>query len=116
VTLGQQLNVLVVFSELGIQAAQRATTTIPIVAIASDMVRHGLAPSVARPGGNLTGVNILAEDLNIKRLQILHEAVPGATRIGHSLTLVYPHSRGWIPRLASLTSISFPLLQTIPTM
>jgi putative tryptophan/tyrosine transport system substrate-binding protein len=42
---------------------------------------------VARPGGNLTGVNILAEDLNIKRLQILHEAVPGARRIG---TLVDP--------------------------
>jgi putative tryptophan/tyrosine transport system substrate-binding protein len=85
--VSQQVNVLVVFSEPGIQAAQRATTTIPIVAIASDMVRHGFAASVARPGGNLTGVNILAEDLNIKRLQILHEAVPGARRIG---TLVDP--------------------------
>jgi putative tryptophan/tyrosine transport system substrate-binding protein len=83
----QKVNVIIVFSELGIQAAQHATTTIPIVAVASDMVKHELAASVARPGGNLTGVNVLAEELNVKRLEILHEAIPGAKRIG---TLIDP--------------------------
>jgi putative tryptophan/tyrosine transport system substrate-binding protein len=50
--------------------------------MASDMVRTGLAASMARPGGNLTGVNILASELDVKRLEILHEAVPAAKRIG----------------------------------
>ena len=68
--------------EEGIQAAQRATKTIPTVGMAADMVRTGLAASMARPGGNLTGVNILAGELNVKRLEILHEAVPAAKRIG----------------------------------
>jgi putative tryptophan/tyrosine transport system substrate-binding protein len=81
------LNVLVVFSEPGILAAQRATTTIPIVVTASDMVRNELAASMAKPGGNVTGINLVAEELNIKRLEILHEAVAGARRIG---TLVAP--------------------------
>ena len=51
------------------------------------MVRSELAASVAKPGGNITGINIVAEDLNIKRLEILHEPVAGARRIG---TLVDP--------------------------
>jgi putative tryptophan/tyrosine transport system substrate-binding protein len=80
--VSQQANVLVVFSEPAIEAAQRATTSIPILATASDMVRSELAASVARPGGNITGINIVAEELNIKRLEILHEAVAGARRIG----------------------------------
>ena len=77
--------------EVGIQAAQRATKTIPTVGIAADMLRTGLAASMARPGGNLTGVNILASELDAKRLEILHEAVPAAKRIG---ALALP-DRGW---------------------
>jgi putative ABC transport system substrate-binding protein len=68
--------------EASIKAAQHATKTIPIVGMAADMVRTGLAANMARPGGNLTGVNILAGELDVKRLETLHEAVPIARRIG----------------------------------
>jgi ABC-type uncharacterized transport system substrate-binding protein len=74
--------VMVALGEASIQAAQRATKTIPIVGLTTDMVRTGLATSLARPGGNLTGVNVLANELDVKRLGILHEAVPAAKRIG----------------------------------
>jgi putative ABC transport system substrate-binding protein len=76
--------VLVVFSVLGVAAAQAATKTLPIVAMADDLelVMSGQVASVARPGGNTTGVSILGRLLDIKRLEVLHELVPGARRIG----------------------------------
>ena len=52
------------------------------VGIGADMIRTGLAASMAKPGGNLTGINVLAGELDVKRLQILHEAVSAAKRIG----------------------------------
>jgi len=61
--------------------AKRATTTIPIVFIAGDSVGTGLVASLDRPGGNLTGVALLTDALNVKRLQFLTEAAPGVSRI-----------------------------------
>src|SRR5262249_21190702 len=55
--------------------------TIPIVGMADDMVGSGLAASMARPGGNTTGVSILSPELDVKRLEILHEFAPQARRI-----------------------------------
>src|SRR5262245_19118409 len=63
-------------------AAKGATTTIPIVfGVSDDPVKHGLVASLAQPGGNLTGVNILSTELTAKRLELLREMLPRASRI-----------------------------------
>ena len=64
-------------------AAKKATTTIPIVMTnAADPVGAGLVASLARPGGNVTGLSSLATELNTKRLEILKDAVPKLARVG----------------------------------
>jgi putative tryptophan/tyrosine transport system substrate-binding protein len=63
-------------------AAKGATTTIPIVfGVSDDPVKHGLVASLARPDGNLTGVNLLSTELTAKRLELLREMLPRASRI-----------------------------------
>jgi putative ABC transport system substrate-binding protein len=63
-------------------AVKQATATIPIIFVtAEDPVRLGLVPSLARPGGNLTGVNFLSAELVANRLELLRELVPKATRV-----------------------------------
>ena len=63
------------------RALQNATRTIPIVVITEDMVAAGFAASLARPGGNITGISLMSTDLDGKRQDILIEAVPSARRI-----------------------------------
>jgi putative tryptophan/tyrosine transport system substrate-binding protein len=69
-------------------AAKDATTTIPIVfGVSDDPVKHGLVASLARPGGNLTGVNLLSTELTAKRLELVREMLP---RASHIAVLVNP--------------------------
>jgi putative tryptophan/tyrosine transport system substrate-binding protein len=66
---------------LGTRAAQRATQSIPILAISDDLIGEGFAASLAHPGGNITGITILAPELDRKRQEILVELVPSARHI-----------------------------------
>jgi len=68
-------------SPLSAAAAQGATKTIPIVALADDMQARGLVSNIARPSGNTTGVSIFASELDAKRLALLVELVPSARRV-----------------------------------
>lgn len=79
-----RLNVAVIVSAgtPATQMAKAATTTIPIVMTAvGDPVGSGIVASLARPGGNVTGLSLLDTDLDGKRIELLKEAVPGLTRI-----------------------------------
>ena len=77
-----KVDVIVTAGGGAILAAKKASATIPIVfAFASDPVGEGLVSSLARPGGNITGLSIMAPDLNGKRLELLKEAFPKAARV-----------------------------------
>jgi putative ABC transport system substrate-binding protein len=78
-----QVDLIVVTAGAPVLAAKGATTTIPIVMTnATDPVRAGLVASLARPGGNVTGLSGLADELNTKRLEILKDAVSKLARVG----------------------------------
>jgi putative ABC transport system substrate-binding protein len=77
-----------------IRAAQKATQSIPIVmAVVGDPVGTGLVVSLARPGGNVTGLTILAPDLSGKRLELLKEVVPKLSRVAAMLNPTNPVHR-----------------------
>jgi putative tryptophan/tyrosine transport system substrate-binding protein len=78
-----KVNLIVASSGPPALAAKKATTTIPIVMVSvGDPVAQGLVASLARPGGNVTGLWVLSFELNTKRLEILKDAVPKLARVG----------------------------------
>jgi putative tryptophan/tyrosine transport system substrate-binding protein len=77
-----KVNILVVTSLAGIRAAKQATKTIPVVIVTTqDPVATGIVDSLARPGGNITGVTTLTRELGGKRMELLKEAVVGISRV-----------------------------------
>jgi putative tryptophan/tyrosine transport system substrate-binding protein len=77
------VDVIVASSTQAIRAAQQATKTIPIImTTVGDPVGPGFVASIAKPGGNITGLSIQAPELIAKRLQLLKEAVPNVSRVG----------------------------------
>ena len=85
-----KVDVIVTHSTPGARAAKQATSTIPIVVTAAaDLVSSGLVPSIARPGGNLTGLTFFFAEICAKRVELIKEAVPGVIRLG---VLVNPYN------------------------
>jgi putative ABC transport system substrate-binding protein len=76
-----KVDVIVVTADVSAQAAQDVTKTIPIVMTTGDPVSWGLAESLARPRGNVTGLTVLLADLSGKRIEILSETLPKMTRV-----------------------------------
>jgi putative tryptophan/tyrosine transport system substrate-binding protein len=77
-----KVDVIVAAGTLAPLAAKQATATIPIVmAPAGDPVRSGLVPSLSQPGGNVTGLSLMAPDLGGKRLELLKELLPGISKV-----------------------------------
>jgi putative ABC transport system substrate-binding protein len=77
-----KVDVIVAANSLAVLPAKQATRTIPIVfTVAANPVGSGLVSSLARPGGNVTGLSFLAPELVGKRLELLTQAVPGVSRV-----------------------------------
>jgi putative tryptophan/tyrosine transport system substrate-binding protein len=80
--VGLKLDMIVAASDVAIAAVKRETQTIPIVmATSNDPVATGLVASLARPGGNVTGLSSISPELSGKRLELLREVVPGLSRV-----------------------------------
>ncbi len=81
--LAAKVDVIVTAGTPAAMAVKRATTTVPVVMVAvGDPVETGLVPSLARPGGNMTGLSSIAPDLEGKRLELLREVVPKVAHVG----------------------------------
>jgi len=95
-----KVDVIVTAGTTSIRAARDATRTIPIVmAAGADPVTMGFAASLARPGGNVTGLSILGGDILVKRIELLKEAVPRATRVGVLLQRANPGNAAFLKEI-----------------
>jgi putative ABC transport system substrate-binding protein len=80
--VAQKVEVIVTAAPPAVRASRQASTTVPIVMLAHDPVGLGFAASLARPGGNVTGVTFQDWELSTKRLDLFRSVVPGLTRLG----------------------------------
>jgi putative tryptophan/tyrosine transport system substrate-binding protein len=95
-----KVDVILTHGTPGVLAAKRATTTIPIVmAVVGDALGSGIVSSLARPGGNVTGLTFFNPELAAKRLELLKEALPGLTDVGLLLNLANPVNESILPEM-----------------
>jgi len=95
-----KVDVIVTHGTPGVMAAKQATTSIPIVmAVVGDALGSGVVPSLARPGGNVTGLTFFNPELAAKRLELLKEIMPNLTRVGVLLNLVNPMNEPTLPQM-----------------
>jgi len=86
-----RVDVIVAGSTIGAVMAQRVTTTLPIVMVTTgDPLASGLVASLARPGGNVTGMTALGQELGAKGLELLKEGLTGLTRVAVLTNPTYP--------------------------
>jgi putative ABC transport system substrate-binding protein len=98
------VDVIVVSSTLTALAAKRATTRVPIVVtVPADPVATGLVASLARPGGNVTGLSFVGTELAGKQLELLNEAVPRLQRVA---VLVNPRNASHAPRTKEIAEVA----------
>ena len=108
-----QLNVdiIVAVGTGSVRAAKEATATIPIVmGSGDDPVKAGFVNSLSRPGGNVTGMSILAPEVSAKRLDVLKQVLPGVTRVG---VLGYRANPGTAEQIAAIEAVAPALKLTI---
>jgi putative ABC transport system substrate-binding protein len=110
--IGLGVRVILATSQPSIAAAARVTKTVPIIGrINDDPVANGMARSLARPAGNISGVYSLAEELTAKRLSLLKEAVPSVGRIGVLLRNDWPNAkRAWLAAEAAARQLGLELV------
>jgi putative ABC transport system substrate-binding protein len=96
-----RVDVIIAVSPPAIRAARNATGIIPVVMAFSgiDPIRAGFVTSLARPGGNVTGLTLLATEVTVKRLEVLKEALPEASRVG---VLVNPRNASTVEQFTAL--------------
>ena len=98
----RQVNVITAGGNFSAQAAKKATATIPIVFTSgADPVRSGLVPSLSRPGGNLTGVSMIAAEMAVKRLELTRELLPHARAVA---MIVNPNFAGSETEMAEVAA------------
>jgi putative tryptophan/tyrosine transport system substrate-binding protein len=95
--VGLKVDVIVAIFTPAVRAAKEATRTIPIVmAPAGDPVVTGFVASLARPGGNITGLTSLGAELQGKRIELLRELIPGLTRVGLLINAADPFAKPFV--------------------
>jgi putative tryptophan/tyrosine transport system substrate-binding protein len=107
-----KVNIIVAVNEQGARAAKNATKTIPIVmaGVGPDPVEAGLVESLARPGGNITGLTLLAVEITGKRLELFKEAVPRVARV----SVIYdPAAKGNVGEAKEAQAAARPLGLTV---
>jgi putative ABC transport system substrate-binding protein len=112
--VSRRVDAIVAFGPPSARAAKNATSTIPIVLSSSDPVGEGLVDSLARPGGNLTGVSVLTVELLAKRLELLTELVPQAKVIALLMNPNNPDTEPTIRDMreaARTKGVQLPILQ-----